>query len=317
MLWVGDGLLAEVFAAWQSLTSGASHSDFHASDVLVNSYTLQPMAAAMVANCEASNGADSGDAGTPCPPVKRSVPLWWEDNTFHQLHQLKWTTAFESQAATLKTLVLGVGREWWRNYAYPSAVNGCQTSGGVAHAFSPLQALGPTVRWDVIMKACDVFSVKYAAMTQQVAAYLSSVSLFTGNVIIITSPEGIKECSTVSAPNGQTSTASAEELNIKKAAFWYDRNPHAALDEGLPGFEHRFSSLKRAELAWVSAFAKHARRLKVSVLNISAMGDARGDARVPDGSCTRFCFPGPPHHYAEMMLRMIEQITFGMTDGLY
>ena len=55
----------------------------------------------------------------------------------------------------------------------------------------------------------------------------------------------------------------------------------------------------------------------MSVLNISAMGDARGDARVPDGSCTRFCFPGPPHHYAEMMLRMIEQITFGMTDGLY
>ena len=43
------------------------------------------MSPAMVANCEASNGADSGDAGTPCPPVKRSVPLWWEDNTFHQV----------------------------------------------------------------------------------------------------------------------------------------------------------------------------------------------------------------------------------------
>ena len=29
----------------------------------------------------------------------------------------------------------------------------------------------------------------------------------------------------VSAPNGQTSASSAAELNIKKAAFWYDRKP--------------------------------------------------------------------------------------------
>ena len=39
----------------------------------------------------------------------------------------------------------------------------------------------------------------HSCLLTQVAAYLSSVSSFTGNVIIVTSPEGIKECSTVSA----------------------------------------------------------------------------------------------------------------------
>tara|TARA_B110000046_G_scaffold156284_1_gene167052 strand:+ start:146 stop:289 length:144 start_codon:yes stop_codon:yes gene_type:complete len=40
-------------------------------------------------------------------------------------------------------------------------------------------------------------------------------------------------------------------MHLPWTVIRYDRNPHAALDEGLPGFEHRFSSLKKAELAWV------------------------------------------------------------------
>ena len=78
MLWVGDASLQELFAAFQYLTGGATHSDFHRSDVLVNSWTLKPMTSAEVTACESSAGASSGTAETPCPPADRSLVYWWE-----------------------------------------------------------------------------------------------------------------------------------------------------------------------------------------------------------------------------------------------
>ena len=35
------------------------------------------------------------------------------------------------------------------------------------------------------------------------------------------------------------------------------------------------------------------------------------------GECDHFCWPGLPHMWAEMMLRMIEQSTYGFSDGLH
>ena len=48
-----------------------------------------------------------------------------------------------------------------------------------------------------------------------------------------------------------------------------------------------------------------------------AMSDARCDMRTPDGECDHFCWPGLPHVWAEWMLRLIEQETYGLTDGLH
>ena len=113
MLWVGDGLLAEFFSAFQHLTGGATQSDFHRSDVLVNGWTLGPMSATEVSSCESSLAAGgpplSGSLDVPCPPSGRSE-IWWEDNEHHRISHLKWVQTFEARAATLKTLVLGMGR---------------------------------------------------------------------------------------------------------------------------------------------------------------------------------------------------------------
>jgi hypothetical protein len=38
--------------------------------------------------------------------------------------------------------------------------------------------------------------------------------------------------------------------------------------------------------------------------------------QVRDGDCQRFCYPGVPHHWATMMLRMLEQQIYGLYDGL-
>ena len=64
----------------------------------------------------------------------------------------------------------------------------------------------------------------------------------------------------------------------------------------------------------MTAFKKHAPRLKVAFLNITSASQMRADARVPDGECKQFCFPGLPHHWGEMMLRMLEQQVYGVTD---
>ena len=39
--------------------------------------------------------------------------------------------------------------------------------------------------------------------------------------------------------------------------------------------------------------------------------------RCAGGECDHFCWPGLPHMWAEMMLRMIEQSTYGFSDGLH
>ena len=104
MLWVGDSALQEMFAAFQSLTRGATHSDFHRSDVLVNSYTLRPMTATQVSECETSSGGSSGSPDVPCPPSQRSLLYWWEDSTHHRLSHSKWAQAFEvCDTASLST----------------------------------------------------------------------------------------------------------------------------------------------------------------------------------------------------------------------
>ena len=51
----------------------------------------------------------SGVVGVPCPPLARSPTLWQEDNTHHQIRQLKWVSGLEAKAASLKTLVLSAG----------------------------------------------------------------------------------------------------------------------------------------------------------------------------------------------------------------
>ena len=79
-----------------------------------------------------------GEADVPCPPLGRSPTLWHEDNAHHQMHHLQWVRGLESHAASTKTLVLGVGAEWWQQAHYPSGADGCRSPGGVADAFTPL-----------------------------------------------------------------------------------------------------------------------------------------------------------------------------------
>ena len=85
MLWVGDSHLEAQHVAFQALTKGAIHTDFHRADTLVNSYTLDPMPPALYQACVSSNGGSSGDASVPCPPTARSSTRWWEDNSHHQV----------------------------------------------------------------------------------------------------------------------------------------------------------------------------------------------------------------------------------------
>ena len=377
MLWVGDSTLQQHFAAFQYLTGGATHSDFHRSDVLVNSWTLKPMTSAQVSACEASAGASSGSADTPCPPADRNLAYWWEDNAHHRLSHSKWAQAFETQAASLKTLVLSIGDSWWKEYLYPSAQAKCHSASGsdapdatitsacagcpsadvaacplmcantalttcaavasqgncvenlaqnhcpeackVAHAYLPLTGVGhANYIYETIWRDCDVFSTKMAIAVRELAIYINSVSDFNGHVVVVTSPDGAKGCETVKAPNLFPSQTSARESDVKKPQFWYDSNPSAVLFAGTHMQSH-MGKLGVAELAWEAEFRVHAPRLrgKVHVLNISRITDFRADGRTPDGECRHVCFPGVPHHWAEMMLRLLESNVFGATDGLY
>ena len=286
---------------------------------LVNSWTLDVMTPAQTASCTSTSGATSGDVAVPCPPSTRSATLWWEDNTHHRLHNLKWVEGFEAKAATLKRLVLSVGGEWWQQYLYGSATGGgsCASPGGVMDAFTPLTALdlGNAV-YETIWRTCDPFEVKYPIAVANIARYLNSVQAFKGHVIFVTQPPGIKGCETVSTPNAKPSTAASGESNIKSRRFWYDSNAVNRIGDGAGGL-HYFGRLRDAERHWKEAFAKHAPRLKLTVLNVTAMSDMRSDARVRDGDCAKFCYPGVPHHQAEMLLRLLEQQVHGNTNGLY
>lgn len=184
-------------------------------------------------------------------------------------------------------------------------------------AFQPLTSLGlSNAEYEGIWRACDPFDTKFISMVEHVAAYVNSVSAFTGNVIVVTSPPGVKGCEGVSAPNGRPAAAEAVEADITKPPYWFHHNPSSVVNEGTAE-EVRFGKLAYVETAWADAFGRHARRLKFSLLNVTHMSELRADVRVPDGSCQHFCFPGLPHHWAEMMVRLLEQLTFGATDGLY
>ena len=36
-----------------------------------------------------------------------------------------------------------------------------------------------------------------------------------------------------------------------------------------------------------------------------------------DGDCQRFCYPGVPHHWSSMMLRLLEQQIYGLHPSTY
>lgn len=334
-LWVGDTLLAEHYLAFAGLTGGAVRSDFVRSDVLVNTWTLAPMTASQVSACELSNGASSGEASVPCPPIARHSSRWQEDNSAHQLRHMRWTREFEAKAGRLNTLILGVGSEWWRQHDYPSAANGCRTANGVSDAFAPLSLLG-LLAHDQFYRTCDVFDVKFREMAANVAKYVHSVASFRGKVVFVTSPSGVKGCSASArfplesvlggGANGGAAAMMAKptadqrrEEQPSRRAFFFESNPQGAvLPPDASGAFHHFGRLRSAERLWAHAFSKHAPRLKTATLNISSVSDGRADVIArSDGECAHFCFPGLPHTWAEMLLRVLEQMTYGATDGLY
>jgi len=326
MLWVGDGHLAALYNAFRSLTVGGTTTDFIRADTLVNSWTLAPMTPAQITACETSSGASSGDANVPCPPAARSSTLWWEDNTHHQLHNMKWVEALHARAASLKTLVISVGAEWWQQYNYPSSAPSCHNDAagvGLATAHLPMTSLSNVNHvHESLWRSCDVFEVKYHAMAANVATYISSVSAFKGKVIFVTSPNGVKACDASTAPVGASTTATPSEAarvesDVTKRAFWFWGNPQGGVlsPKAKPPERHTFGTLRTAEHAWSSAFQKYARRLKLATLNITVLSDGRMDAFAPGSECAYYCFPGVPHHWAEMLLRMLEQQVYGV-DGL-
>ena len=157
---------------------------------------------------------------------------------------------------------------------------------------------------------CYLALCRYTSAVASLAKYLNSVTAFKGKVVVVTQPPGQKGCETVGAPNIRPSPTAATERDIKKPGFWYEGNPSTSITNGAGG-QHYFGKLKHAERAWAEEFSKHAPRLKLTVLNITSMSEARADARVRDGACAHFCYPGVPHHWAEMLLRLVEQQVYG------
>ena len=294
------------------------------------------------------------------------------------MKHLQWAAALEAHASTIRTLVLSTGSEWWRQHDYPASLPNCHGPNSIAEAFIPLTTShdGPDASVaDAIHRQCDVFDTKYPAMVRNVVQYLNSLHAFTGRVIIVTSPSGVRGCQGVRAPHEAPADTARYEASPTKKAFWYDSNPQGGVlhpDRSVPsrrvcqpwsvpsrrvcqpwsvpsrrvchspgrvtlaltekscraraptdaptdstGVSHTFGRLRVAENTWLSTFQKHAPRLKVAVLNISAMSDARADVRTPDGECAHFCWPGLPTFWAEMMMRFIEQSVYGATDGLH
>jgi len=289
VLFVGGSVLSQLFTAFQALTGGATRSQFHRSDVLVNSYTLRPMTPADIDACIAAG---------PSPPAALACPrqdYHWEVAP-HRLSELKWTSALEGKQrnpgalVAYQTLVLNVGIEWWKEYLYPSSYPpACLTDGGVNHAYLPRTSLG--VPYSIHAPGCEVFGVKYQQMAQGVARYLQRASrAFSGHVILVTSPPGVERCSTVTHPGPRPEPAPYNPITDEPtmmARYYYD--------------SHRY-----AETVWKHAFQQWAPRLRFSVLNITQMSALRGDSRV-NSDCDQFCLPGLPHVWAEMLLRLLEQ----------
>jgi len=297
ILFVGDAHTAELYMALKSLTGGALHSEYMASDSLTNTHTLAPMTSEQLDACIARSAAgtspvpNSHRAEPPCPPEDRNLAYHWEDNRFHRLRNLVWTQKLTEleQVNHYRTLVLGTGSQLWRQHAYPAFVSECATSGGVADAFLPITTLG-LADW----QGCDVFGVRYPIIVQNIARFLGNLRMgtqyFEGHVIFVTSPPHTPGCDGVSAPN-EGGTVPADVV----WASQYVTKP-----------EHYYQQVQYAETVWRSAFQKWAPRLKLSILNVTQLSEARADARAP-GDCGRLCFPGVPHVWAEMLLRLLEQ----------
>ena len=179
------------------------------------------------------------------------------------------------------------------------------------------------------------FEVKYSTMVANVVHYINSVSAFKGKVIFVTSPSGVKGCESAFGPvtaissggsgggaanmMSTPSSAAREETLTSKRAYWFESNPQGIiLPPDSTGAFHPFGRQRSAERLWEHQFQKHAPRLKAATLNISSMSDGRADVlvREPAAECAAFCFPGLPHAWAEVMLRMVEQLIWGATDSL-
>ena len=123
----GDAHTAELYMALKSLTGGALHSEYMASDSLTNTHTLAPMTSEQLDACIARSAAgtspvpNSHRAEPPCPPEDRNLAYHWEDNRFHRLRNLVWTQKLTEleQVNHYRTLVLGTGSQLWRQRTRP------------------------------------------------------------------------------------------------------------------------------------------------------------------------------------------------------
>lgn len=228
----------------------------------------------------------------------------------------RWAAGLAAKASTLKTLVLSAGTDWWRQHDYPSHLPGCNTSNGVADAFTPLGSIGTLEAHtaDTIRRACDPFDTKYVAMVTNVAIFLNAQHDFTGRVIVVTTPAGVRGCGSVGRPQEMPLPTARWETQPAQRGFWTHTNPQGGVwPPDAYGNWAIAGTLRSAEHVWRSAFQKHAPRLKLAVLNITLMSEDRVDTRAPSasGACEDFCWPGVPHAWAEMMLRLLEQSVYG------
>ena len=67
-------------------------------------------------------------------------------------------------------------------------------------AHKPTPSLGLPLA-DYPAAGCDVFGDKYPLMVQGVARYLQRATLFSGHVVLVTTPPGVDSCGSLTAPN--------------------------------------------------------------------------------------------------------------------
>lgn len=107
--------------------------------------------------------------------------------------------------------------------SYPAMTPNCRTAGGLADAYTPLTALpGNLPEWS----GCDVFSVRYPIIVQNIARYLGNLrygaKYFAGHVIFVTSPPYAHDCASATKPN-QRSPPSPPVADVTREAHYYDQ----------------------------------------------------------------------------------------------
>ena len=77
-------------------------------------------------------------------------------------------------------------RQLWKAHKYSAMVDGCKTRGGLQDAFRPLMALGYGLPDWHLAENCDVFSVRYPILVQNIARFLGNLRVgahyFEGHV---------------------------------------------------------------------------------------------------------------------------------------